>query len=341
MTANASDLKHLKVSTAEDDRSFEQLEPEWNDLWQRSHEARFHQRYDWCAAAWHECLRQQGYKLHVVSVRRQGRLVAVLPLVRKDRMLRRPDYRFLSCLEHPKDVLVDRQLAATRSLRDLFLLMMDTCSGRIRISPVRKASLLHDVAEQANFTMKPALDAHVAALPNSDIETFVRQRSKSLLGEERRGFKKLLKKGPVSVSWINTYEEFDHVFADLVRLKRTWLLSKEKTSGWLSDDRAVAALRSYAKGAVAAGHAHLQCINVGSDRVAINLSLRDNATLTSFLNGYEPDFGHFGVGRLGMLAMMRRACADDVRVIDHLGGTNHLKTTVTNQIVQQYTLEIG
>ncbi len=341
MTANVSDLKHLKVSTAEDDRSFRQLELDWDELWQRSHEARFHQRYDWCAAAWHECLRQQGYKLHVVSARRQGRLVAVLPLVRKDRMLRRPDYRFLSCLEHPKDVLVDRQLAATRSLRHLLLLMMDTCSGRIRISPVRKASLLHDVAEHANFTIKPALDAHVAVLPNSDFEVFMRQRSKSLLAEERRGFKKLLAKGPVSVSWIKSIEEFDHVFADLVRLKRTWLLSKQKSSGWLSDDRAVAALRSYAKSAIAAGHAHLQCINVGGDRVAINLSFRDNATLTSFLSSYDSAFSQFGVGRLSTLTMVRRALVDDARIIDHLGGTNLLKTSMTNQVVQQYTLEIN
>ncbi len=340
MTAKANDLNRLEVSIAEDDRSFRDLEPDWSDLWQRSHDARFYQRYQWCASAWHECLCHRGYKLHVVTARRQGRLVAVLPLVRKDRMLRRSDYGFLTCLEHPKDVLADRQLAGSRALRDLLHQMIDTCSGRIEISPVRNTSLLHDLAEQAKFTLRPALNAHVAVLPNSDIEIFFRQRSKSLMAEERRSFRKLLRQGPVSVSWINSVEEFDHVFADLVRLKRAWLFSKKKTSGWLSDDRAIAALQNFAKGAVVAGHAQLQSVTVGGDRVAINLSFRDNNAITSFTSSYDPAYRRIGVGRLGMLVMMRRGFADGARVIDHLGGTNHLKVSVTNRIVRQYTLEI-
>jgi CelD/BcsL family acetyltransferase involved in cellulose biosynthesis len=340
MTVKDNDLNCREISIIGDDRSFCGLEPEWNDLWQRACDARFYQRYDWCESAWHNCLCHQGYKLHVVCARQQGKLVAVLPLMKKGGIFRRPEYGFLTCLEHPKDALIDRVVAKSGDLQSLLLQMMETCAGRIKISPVRSGSLLHQFADRAKFALRPALNAHVAVLPDSDLESFIRQRSKSTIAVERRGFRLLMRQGPVSVSFSNSDDEFDRIFARLVRLKRAWLLGTKRTSGWLSDDRAVAALQAFTKRAVTAGYAHLQSINVDSECVAINLSFQDNGTVTSFMNSYNPAFSRVSVGKLGTLTMMRRALIDDVRLIDHLGGTTELKLTVTDQVIEQYTMEI-
>jgi CelD/BcsL family acetyltransferase involved in cellulose biosynthesis len=334
------DLNCVEISIIGDDRSFCNLEPEWNDLWQRACNARFYQRYDWCGSAWHNCLCHQGYKLHVVCARQQGKLVAVLPLIKKGGVFRRPEYGFLTCLEHPKDALIDTTLAKSDNLRSVLLQMTETCSGRLKISPVRNGSVLHDCADQAKFVLRPALNAHVAVLPDSNVEGFIRQRSKSAMVQERRGYRLLMRQGAVSVSFCKSDEDFDRVFARLVRLKRAWLLRKKKTSSWLSDDQAVAALKAFTKRAILAGHGHLQSINVDGECAAINLSFQDNDTLTSFTSSYDPAYSRVSVGKLGMLTLMRRALTDGLRVIDHLGGTTELKLAVSNQVIEQYTIEI-
>lgn len=340
MIVKDNDLNCLEISIIGDNRSFRNLESEWNDLWRRACDARFYQRFDWCESAWRNCLCHQGYKLHVVCARQQGKLVAVLPLMKKGGLFRRPVYGFLTCLEHPKDALIDRVVAKSGNLQSLLLQMIETCAGRVKISPVRNGSLLHQFADQAKVALRPALNAHVAVLPDADLDSFIRQRSKSTIAMERRGFRLLMRQGPVSVSFSKSDGEFDRVFAGLVRLKREWLLGTKKTSGWLSDDRAIAALQAFTKRAITAGNAHLQSINVDGECAAINLSFQDNGTLTSFMNSYNPAFSRVSVGKLGTLTMMRRALTDDVRLINYLGGTTELKLTVTDQVIAQYTMEI-
>jgi CelD/BcsL family acetyltransferase involved in cellulose biosynthesis len=340
MIVKAGDLNCGEISIVADDCCFRDLETDWSDLWQRACDSRFHQRHDWCQSAWLNCLRHQGYKLHIVCARQQGKLVAVLPLIKRNGLFRRSEYGFLTCLEHPKDVLVDRTVANSGKLQSLLSQMLATCAGRIKISPVRSGSLLHQFADSAKIVATPALNAHVAVLQDADLESFIRQTSKSAIAMERRSFRLLMREGPVSICLSKPDDDFDRVFGVLVQQKRAWLLARKKSSRWLLDDKAIACLQSFTKPAVAAGYAHLQSINVDGECVVVTLSFQDHGTLTCFMHSYHPAFGRFSCGRLGILAMMRNALRDDIRRFDFLGGTNDQKLSVTDQIVEQYAMEI-
>lgn len=186
----------------------------------------------------------------------------------------------------------------------------------------------------------PALNAHVAVLQDADLESFIRQTGKSAIAMERRSFRLLMREGPVSICLSKPDDDFDRVFGVLVQQKRAWLLAK-KSSRWLLDDKAIACLQSFTKPAVAAGHAHLQSINVDGECAAISLSFQDDGTVTYFMGSYNPAYSRVRVGRLGILTMMRRGVSDGILQIGLLGGTNNLKLSVTNQVVEQYTMQVN
>jgi CelD/BcsL family acetyltransferase involved in cellulose biosynthesis len=107
----------LAVAVVRDERALDALEPEWNALLERS-DATVFQSFEWLRTWWrHFGEGRPGARLHVVTVRGPGGLVAVAPLyVHRLRLLGLAPFRRLLFLGHRDSDYLD--VLAARGLED-------------------------------------------------------------------------------------------------------------------------------------------------------------------------------------------------------------------------------
>lgn len=74
------DEPNLRLDIVSDPVEFRALKPEWNELWSRA-EGRYHQAFTACWLCWTKVAQPRGRKLCCITLRQQGRLVMVWPLV--------------------------------------------------------------------------------------------------------------------------------------------------------------------------------------------------------------------------------------------------------------------
>jgi CelD/BcsL family acetyltransferase involved in cellulose biosynthesis len=321
---------------------FYAVEPQWQHLWERASGAAFYQRHEWCVAAWKNVFNaKRGYRLHIVTAHSGDNLVAVLPLVRRSRWWRPARFAWLTFADHAKDVLLDAEFAQSAEVGKLLGRMLSTCDGVLAISPVRETAHLSELSKFQGSVSEPALVAFLCELKNGErLETAVSRLSKSTLSNERRHWRRLIKAGPCAISSIKDRSETAEVLDELVRLKRHWLAQRNKKSGWLTNDAAIAALRNYLQTAIPAGNARLTCLIKDRQRLAIHLMFIDRAHHTSFLSTYSNRYEKVSAGKLLMMASMRWGCIRSVQTFDLMGGENSLKLQLCNRQINQFSFSM-
>jgi CelD/BcsL family acetyltransferase involved in cellulose biosynthesis len=73
----------MKVEVIRDFDQFLALESDWRELFERVHSSYLAQSFGWCLTGWEVIAKPQGYRLSIVTLRDEGRLVLVWPLVER------------------------------------------------------------------------------------------------------------------------------------------------------------------------------------------------------------------------------------------------------------------
>lgn len=321
---------------------FYAIKPQWKQLCHRAVDAVFYQQHEWCLAAWkHLFYAMRNRRLHIVTAHLGDNLVAVLPLVRRHRWLRPAKFAWLTFADHPVDVLLDSELAQSAELGTLLWRMLGTCDGILAISPVRETAHLSILSERQEAASRPALVAFLCELKSgASVEDVVSELSKSALTNERRDWRRLIKAGSCAIFSAKDLGENDDVLAELVHLKRDWLAQRNKQSGWLSNDAAIAALRNYLVTAIPAGKARLTYLNLNGEKLAIHLLFSDGFHHTAFVSAYSPAVRQVSAGQLLMMATMRWVCCKSGQTFDLLGGENNMKRQLCNRQIKQHSFSM-
>jgi CelD/BcsL family acetyltransferase involved in cellulose biosynthesis len=316
--------------------------PQWDQLWERAADALFFQRHEWCLAAWENVFHtMRGHRLHIVTAYSGDNLVAVLPLVRRSRWWRPARFAWLTFADHAKDVLLDAEFAQSAEVGKLLGRMLSTCDGVLAISPVRETAHLSELSKLPELVPKPALVAFLSELKlGATVDDVVSELSRSALIIERRDWRRLIKAGSCAIFSAKDLSETDEVLTELVHLKRGWLAQRNKQSGWLSNDAAIAALRNYLQTAVPSGKARLTYLVLNGQRLAINLLFSDHSHHTSFVSAYSATMRQVSAGQLLMMATMRWVYCKPDQTFDLLGGENKLKRRLCNRQIKQHSFSM-
>jgi len=315
----------MEIRLAESTIELETIEGEWIALHRRS--SRFPFGSPDTLLSWWFARGCLGSRLHVLTGRQNGKLVAVAPLV----VSRRKAVRVLEWaggeLFDYADFLVDDPGLASALWQEI---SSSTHYDVAHLRDVHPMAACRDVLGSA---------ASVAACKPISYLRFEWGSSEQWLREAvsastrqyyNRTERRLGDAGPVTFG-VTCDDVPDDVLDALYQQKRAWLQAQEKPS-WLDEDPQVARalLRQIALAAKASGTLHLSWLRCGEHIIAVHLGLLHGRVLHWYLPSYDLAWSRFSPGRFLMMKLIATAIDGGQIGFDFMRGSESYKEQTAN-----------
>jgi CelD/BcsL family acetyltransferase involved in cellulose biosynthesis len=273
------------------------LAPDWNELTARCPTSYISQTHRWAAAAWRHVAAPRGRALHCLTLRSQGRLVAVWPLVVERRgalTVVRPlgpeASEYCSPLVEPgteEGVRTKRLWREAARLGDLALLPY-----------VRSDSALTGLLGRAGWWRAPDLGAPAPFLARggyADFAAYQKTQPASLRQNLRRVRRRLAEKGSFTLG-AEDPAQTGPVIDWLLDSKKRWLESEGLGSDWIGRRDYRDFLVALAK--PAESPLVLFALKVEGTPIAAKLATVDRTRLESHIDVYDPQWSFCAPGKL-------------------------------------------
>jgi CelD/BcsL family acetyltransferase involved in cellulose biosynthesis len=300
---------------------------EWGLL--RNRVARFPFADPFLFSAWWQIRgKQGGRKLHIVTGRQDGKLMAVAPLV----VTRRWGIRVLEWGGSEAFDYCDTLLEAKTWGEPLW--------DAIRRSGLYDFALLRDVHPLADCSHTiDTIAQRVRSRPVAEIR--FRWPTSSLWMSEalststrayfRRAERRLSQHGPLRFEVCRHHPLPTRVLDALRRQKTEWLQAHEQPS-WLSDDpvNGASLLNEIALTAADAGDLHLCWLECGNEIIATHLGFEHHGLLHWYLPSYAMEWAKFAPGRFLLLKLIGWAIDHGLSGFDFMRGEEAYKAALAN-----------
>jgi CelD/BcsL family acetyltransferase involved in cellulose biosynthesis len=298
----------------------DRLEPEWRELLPRAGMNKLFASPTWLRVWWD--IFGGGRELILLSVRREGELVGVVPLMREDDRLRFAgdteicDYMDVIVLPGEEEAVL---AAALRSLgeepwRELTLWAVP--EGSPTIDALRRlAAELGLSAEIETEDVCPQIE-----LP-ATWDDFVAGLGKKDRHELRRKLRKLSQGGEVRLEALVEAADVEAALDDFLRLHRE---SRSDKAAFMTEQMETFMRRMVAAMA-AEGRIELIFLSLGGVRTAAVLCFRGDGETLLYNSGYDPAYAYLSVGLLSKALALRKAIEEGKTRFDFLRGPEPYK----------------
>jgi len=269
-------------------------------------------------AWWHIQGEQNGEKLHIVTGRHRGQLVAVAPLavVRK---------------------------RGVRLLRWAGSDMFDYCDSITQNDAVN-ASLWRSVQTGGGFDVALLKSVHPETSTHRLLSRFAKQlrrtttyaitvngtsdsgwKKKLVKSKYRQKLRKLESKGPIQFEVVTGSMVPDAVFSTLMRQKTEWAVQRGKAGIFDDPPAADAIVRGIATALSKAGTLHFSWLKCGNDIIATQLGCMLNHKLYLYIPSYDLSWSTFSPGQHLFVKILEWATHNGLAEVDLLRGEDAYK----------------
>jgi CelD/BcsL family acetyltransferase involved in cellulose biosynthesis len=325
------------VGCAVEREQIEGLEPEWRVLLPQTSANMVFVSPTWLRVWWQEF--GAGRELLLLSVRREGELVGVAPLMRDDDCLcfagdtQICDYMDVVAAPGEAEAVVSAVLRSLGEEPWRELVLWAVPEGSPTLDALKAAA--------------PALDFRVDIEPEdvcprlklpATWELYLAGLRKKDRHELRRKLRKLSQGGDVRLETIAQPADVEAALDDFLRLHR----SRADKAAFMTEEMArffrviVAALAAEAQ-------VELIFLSLGGVRVAAVLCFCDSDESLLYNSGYDPDYAYLSVGLLSKALALRKAIEEGKRRFDFLRGPEPYKYDLgaTDRSVYRCTVSRG
>jgi CelD/BcsL family acetyltransferase involved in cellulose biosynthesis len=298
----------------------DRLEPEWRELLPRAGMNKLFASPAWLRVWWE--VFGEGREMILLSVRRDGELAGIVPLMREDAHLRFAgdteicDYMDLIALPGEEEAVLS---AALRSLgeepwRDLTLWAVP--EGSPTIDALRRLAPQHGLSVAVEREdVCPQID-----LP-ATWEDFVGGLGKKDRHELRRKLRKLSQGGEVELEALVEPADVEAAFDEFLRLYRE---SRSDKAAFMTEQMETF-MRRMVSAMAAEGRIELIFLTLGGVRTAAVLCFREDGETLLYNSGYDPAYSYLSVGLLSKALALRKAIEEGKRRFDFLRGPEPYK----------------
>ena len=310
----------------------EAIAGDWNDLFDKAaRPEHVFQAFGW---VWHWTRHyldpngRRGPKLAVVTGRRDGRLVLVMPLV----VERRAGLRQLSWLGEPVsqygDVLAAPEASQVETLAEAWRFAVAQTSAdlanlrRVRSDATVAPLLAHlgmavtatEEAPYLCFQRAASAEAYHAGMPSK-----ARQKNR------RRQMRRLQERGTVTFETHSGTAEAGRLAVYAVLLKRAWLGSRDRISLALADERFARFFADVTESRVHPVRCDVLALRSANEIAAMQIVLENKGVRFLHVAVYAPKFEKAGVGSLLLENSLADCYRGDVRCLDLLPPRHEYK----------------
>lgn len=337
----------LAFAMVRDATDFDALEAEWSGLFRRH--ARPEQLFQAHAWLWHWCRHYatgtRGPRLAIVTGRRDGRLVLVLPLA----LMRRAGLKQLVWAGEPvsqyNDALAAPEAADTASLRAAFdFAVRATGADLASLRKVRADAFVAPLLEQLRAEVVATEEAPVIDLAGAGGHTVWEAGLPAKGRKNRRRYRRRLEEhGTVTLEVLSGDAAAGQLASYAVLMKRAWLKAKDRISLALADDRFAAFFADVAAAGERGVGARVLVQRVNGEITAIQVAFDNGPARFLHLAVYAPKFEKCGVGGLLLEDTIADAGRRGLTTFDLLAPKHpyKLEFTETAQPVHDWALAVS
>lgn len=293
---------------------FQALHSEWRELWHRA-KGRHHESFDVCWLVWDGVAKLKGRSLRIITVRREGRLIAVWPLVRSRNRLwtvLRPlgpdsaDYT---------TVLVDPGHASDDLIESIWIAAQQRCASDIILLPFLDCdSHLHRLAMAHDGMVKHKQDPYAIARLSreADWESFTASLG-TLSGKKPGALRRRLERhGEVGVRLLgpDDTDENTRMIDWMLESKRNWAERVDKKGEWLYSkiyrDYLVALANQRVEGSEGAC-AKVMVLSLDGAPIAVNMIGLGTRSVLGVMTGFDRQHAKLAPGAIATEAWVRWA----------------------------------
>jgi CelD/BcsL family acetyltransferase involved in cellulose biosynthesis len=312
-----------------DPGGFGEIEDEWRALAEQRENAFV--TPDWARAWWQRC-GQPSTSLLIVALRRDGKLIGVMPLAHDDSARPRA-IRFagagLGDRFHPVARPEDEPAVAAAAMEALEarglgrrMLLLEHAHPH---SPWVQ-SLRESARRRLKVTEQPPAEMPFIRLEGLDWEAYVGQRSKNFRAEIRRR-ERVMRRDHGMSDRLATAATLESDLDELFRLHALRWQGRDESP--LTDPAMQGVLRDFAASALSRGWLRLHVLEAEGAPVAAMLAWRIGDSYAYFNSGFDPAWSQKSIGTVLMSVAIRSAIEEEAREFDFLLGGEAYKHKFT------------
>lgn len=329
----------LRVECIEDENKFLSLKPEWDALYRGSSAASFFVSHAWTRCSWREL--RQSRELRIVTVRDDGRLVGVAPMMKSRLVSRGLPVARLSFLEHPEAQAGDCLFESTHSSAEAARMILGLLRGE-RASDWQVLSLdkippgsptLHMFSRIARFLgfrceVRPTHHAPVICLKGG-WEEYVRSRTPRFRKTLRNVANRMARLGRIEVQRYTGIGETAGALDELFSVAdASWkaaggiaITSRPERRSFFSD------LCADAESAAAL---QIWILRANGAPLASEIQIKDRETVYALRSDFDERYGDYSPGTYLQAEILKRLAADGCAEYNMGVGRNAYKARWAN-----------
>ncbi len=319
----------LALTMVTDRLAFNALEAEWSDLFARA--GRATQMFQSFAWLWHWANNflapgDRSQSLAIVTGRREGRLVVVLPFVKTTSK----GLAQLSFMGDPVsqygDALVEEGRNAAFDLRAAWdFAVAATRVDAVHLRKVRADAAIAPLLADHGADVSDCQQAPYVAFEGiADYTAFEQRYPKAARKNRKRQMRRLQEGGETIFERLPAGDRACDAASVAMALKRDWLKARGLVSAALTDPRTEAFFRDCASGRGPATGVEIGIVRTDKDIAAVEIGVRCRDRMAVHVIAYNLQFEKTGAGALLMEDSMRRACEGGLAALDLMApGTTY------------------
>jgi len=272
---------------------------------------------------WNTQGKQNGEKLHIVTLRHNGRLVALAPLT----VVKKCGIRFLQWaggdLFDYCDSIAQDEAANTSLWKSVQALGgFDVAHIRIVHPETSTHQLMSQFAKRLRTSTTYAVTIDSTANPG--------WKERLLKSKFRQKARKLESKGPVQFEVVTEGAIPDAVLSALIRQKTEWAVQRGKSGLFDDPSKADTVLRGFAAALAKGSMLHLSWLSCGSDIIAVQLGCMRDLKLYLYMPSYDLSWSNLSPGQYLLARILEWATNNGLTEVDFLRGGDDYKAGVAD-----------
>jgi CelD/BcsL family acetyltransferase involved in cellulose biosynthesis len=307
---------------------FAALEAEWNALDARAaRPEQMFQSFNWL---WHWAQHfadRDTNKLAIVTIRRNGVLVGVLPLM-VERALALKQLSFMGDpVSQYGDALVEDDTRASGLVeRALRFAIQATRADVVRLAKVRDGSIIAAALAQFKTSITAAEEAPYIDLTKYPTFDAYQERFSSKARKNRRRLERRLEeRGAIELQWNLEGPAGSDATNATLALKRDWLKARGQLSRAFADPRTDAFFAAVCASQTRPAGAHVALLRSGGNIANAAISVTSKGTQALHVLAYDQTFDKCAPGVLHVEMLIERAFADGAKTFDFLAPRHDYK----------------
>lgn len=310
--------KGICVETITSTETFSKLEKVWCELCDRAPEHSFFQTYTWTWSWWKYIGEPTGYALRLITIREDGRLVLIWPIITRRQGFWIVGSWLGSETNQYCDVIIEAGVNRNTWLKTAWHAIKTDCTIDVfRLEGIRKDSAIRQFLNKKNGNLKS-----VASSVYINIHEFP-DWQKFSIGLKRKFWKDLLRtrrrlneKGQLVHKILNDPSEIKKAISKSIKFKLEWLRARNNYGRLLEKPEAEQWLINTALAAHYNNTLIMTTLNLNDAIIACQIGFLYHRSFYCFLGAYDLNYSAFQPGKIETSDTLKWAFENNVDTYD-------------------------